>query len=95
MRRRLLNQLEGDPAQRAIDDLTAKRMSDIARLPRLQPHIASRRERERVTNDVREETGSRGASFQGRSGMSSRPGVLPPSPAAPRPILRLKRLGED
>lgn len=88
MRRRLLNQAAGDPAQGAIDAYAAARLGDIARLPRIFPTIVTPRERERVTEVVKENDG---AGAQGRSGLSSRAGALPPSPPAPRPILRLKQ----
>lgn len=104
MRRRLLNQTQGDPASEAIENAAAKRLGDVARLHFQQPEIVSRRDRERVTEELKAYTeagirpkrnGGTGAGFQGpNSGMSQRAEVLPPSPPAPRSTLRLKRLGE-
>lgn len=96
MRRRLLNQTEGDPAAEAIAAIDARRMGDVARLHFQQPEIVSRRDRERVTEELRaRQNGGTGTGFQGPgSGMSQPAGVSPPSPPAPRPTLRLKKLGE-
>ncbi len=82
MRRRLLNQTVGDPAAAAIAAREAQLIGDVQRFPRLQPEIVSRRDRERVTETVRESNGGAGG-FQGRSGMSQRVEALPPSPPAP------------
>jgi hypothetical protein len=106
MRRRLLNQTRGDPASEAIESATARRLGDVARLHFQQPEIVSRRDRERVTEELneaieagqpirRKQNGGAGKGFQGpNSGMSQQAGVSPPSPPAPRPKLRLKGLGE-
>jgi hypothetical protein len=93
MRRRLLNVTQGDPAAEAIKAVTERRLGDVARLHFQQPHIATRRETERVTDEVKDfENDGKGAGFQGPgSGMSSREGVLPPPPPAPRPKLTLKK----
>jgi len=86
MRRRLSNQIGGDPASAALAVREAQLLADVARFPRVQPEIMTRAQRERVTAQVREEdrNGGAGPIFQGSgSGMSSRPEALPPSPAAP------------
>lgn len=83
MRRRLLNQTEGDPAAEAIAANESLRLGDIARLHFQQPEIVSRRDRERVTEEIR--NGGTGSGFQGPGlGMSSQPGRLPPAPVAPK-----------
>lgn len=91
MRRRLLNQTHGDPAAEAIAANESLRLGDIARLHFQQPEIVSRRDRERVTEEIKND--SAGSEFQGPDlSMSSQPGRLPPAPVAPkRPVGRPRK----